>query len=118
MTNEKLQVEKLYRSQIEKYENDIEKAKAKKKALQRKMNEEKRKLRTRKLIEIGGLADIANLVDLDKGAVLGILLQGSRLIEDEQTFENLKKLGDATLQERASSRKNGSKAQKKEVEAK
>lgn len=98
-------IENQYKQQLEKYDAQIEKAKAKKKAIYRKEKEKSRKLRTRKLIEIGGLAEIADLVDFEKGVLLGILLQGKQLVDDEPTYRSLKKLGDSTLRYREEQRK-------------
>ena len=89
-----------YKEQVKRYDARIEKAKAKKREILRKEKGKQKKLRTRKLIEIGGLAAIAELTDFDKGVLLGILLQGRQLIEDESTYNNLKRLGDSTLQYR------------------
>lgn len=64
-----------------------------------------RKVRTRALIQIGGLAEIAGLVDYDAGALLGFFLQGKEMLEDEVTYQNLKRFGDGVLKERALQRK-------------
>lgn len=79
------------------------------KAIQQKINAQERRQRTRELIELGGLAEIAGFRGFDKGALLGVLLQGREMLKDEATYKNLKQLGDSTLQSRASKRRENSK---------
>jgi hypothetical protein len=67
--------------------------------------EKKRKARTHQLIQVGGLADIAGLIDTDPGALLGGLLLIADALRDEPTFRAYKRHGDAMLQQRAQARK-------------
>lgn len=68
---------------------------------QRLVNEKKRKERTRKLIELGGLFEIARLTEEDRGVLMGALLEIQEQINDPQKSLLWKKKGDATLMERA-----------------
>lgn len=104
MSNTGKKITKQYQQKLDKYDAQIKKAKAMKRAIYRKEQEKLRKLRTRRLIEIGGLAEIAELTNCEKGVLLGIFLQGRKLIEDESTYRNLKKLGDSTLRYREQQR--------------
>ena len=72
-----------------------------------------RKARTRELIQIGGLAEIAGLVKCEPGALLGFFLQAKVMLEDEETYQNLKIFGDSVLKERALSRKAKQKSRRK-----
>ena len=64
-----------------------------------------RQERTRELIQIGGLAEIAGIAEMDKGAILGLLLEASQRIKDETVYKHYKRLGDAELNRRAQARK-------------
>ncbi len=52
-----------------------------------KLKEYERKARTRKLIEIGGLAEIAQISHYAPEAILGAMIQIADLFEDEQTLK-------------------------------
>ena len=76
-----------------------------------RLSEKERKARTRKLIEIGGLAEIAGLLESDPGFLLGALLNAAEFSADSERWKSLKTKGDSLLKEREASRK---KSQKKE----
>ena len=60
-----------------------------------------RKARTRELIQVGGLAEIAELLECEPGALLGFFLQAKVMLEDEVTYNQLKIIGDKVLKDRA-----------------
>lgn len=65
-----------------------------------------RKKRTRELIEIGGLAEIAGLREFDKGALLGALLFVRKQAEaDQSRVRTWKTSGDQLLAQRAEKRR-------------
>jgi hypothetical protein len=61
--------------------------------------EAERKARTKRLIELGGLVDLAGLAARDKGELLGALLGLSRVLEPER-WAKWKQEGDTLLVER------------------
>ncbi len=66
------------------------------------LRERERKARTRRLIEYGGLVAIAGLDQEDKGAVLGMLLEGARRLRvDGKAVQRWKVLGEQELATRA-----------------
>jgi multidrug resistance efflux pump len=70
-----------------------------------RIRENERKARTRRLIEYGGLVDIAELTTMDKGTVLGMFLEGARRIgEGDEVVKQWKRAGDKMLGERAAER--------------
>ncbi len=89
-----------------------EKAKAAKAALEQLRREQDRqariadrKARTRNLIEAGGLVEIAGLLDLDKGMLLGALIETQKSrANDPQKAAAWKHAGDAELARRESQR--------------
>lgn len=87
---------------LERKQREISNKLAKEKA---RLKAQERKQRTRRLIEIGGLAEIAEISLLDRGAVLGAMLEVAHLLKDPPTFEMLKSKGDSTLLERTITRK-------------
>lgn len=84
----------------------------KKAKLERRINEERsrlsqanRKKRTQKLIQIGGLAEIAGLGNFDKGAMLGALLEiAARIKKHPDLAYAWKQVGDLTLKQREDAR--------------
>ena len=60
-----------------------------------------RKKRTYELIQVGGLAEIAGLLECEPGALLGFFLQAKVMLEDEVTYKHLKIIGDKVLKDRA-----------------
>ena len=89
---------------IKKLEEAIAKKKA---ALNRekvRLSQKARKERTRRLIEIGGLAEIAGLTNADKGAILGGLMEINKMFQSKATYENFKNVGDTILAQRSADR--------------
>ncbi len=86
----------------------LEEAIAKKKALlvrvKGSLSQKERKARTRKLIEIGGLVDIAGLTDSDHGFILGVLLKARDISPTSEKYQELKSKGDSLLKEREKAR--------------
>ena len=66
----------------------------------RKAKIAERKARTRRLIEIGGLAEIAEISQIDKGLLLGMFLACKKALENPETRTQWKAKGDAMLAER------------------
>lgn len=62
-----------------------------------KLKEQKRKARTKKLIEIGGLSEIAGISEIDKHALLGAMIQIKELLNDPHTLNMLRKKGKELL---------------------
>lgn len=97
------------------YEESLEKAKIAKSALDkirrdqdRKEKIVARKARNHALFMVGGLAEIAGLLELDKGTLLGALTMISQVAQnpaDRHTLKNWKNAGDALLAEREAARK-------------
>lgn len=97
------------------YEESLGKAKTAKLALDkiRRDQERKEKIAARKarnhaLFMVGGLAEIAGLLELDKGTLLGALVMISQVAQnpaDQHTLKNWKNAGDALLAEREATRK-------------
>lgn len=92
-------------NQISSLKESIQRDQAKIRKLQTKDKAAKRKARTRELIQIGGLAEIAELLRFDRGALLGLFIKGREMLQDENTFLAFKQIGDRTLSERAQERK-------------
>jgi len=91
-------------NKINKLQEKVDKSKQKIKRLQIENKAKERKKRTRELIQIGGLAEIAKLINIDKGAVLGLFIKGQEMLQDKETYLGLKRIGDRVLKERASRR--------------
>ena len=94
-------------------EEQLEQLLTKKEKIERRIHEAKsrvsqaeRKKRTQKLIQIGGLVEIAGLGDLDKGALLGALLEIVEKVKRNPLQAHAwKQLGDFTLKQREDIRK-------------
>ena len=88
---------------------------AKKKALlireKGRLSEKERKVRTRRLIQIGGLAEIAGIIEADSGFILGVLIRAKDIDPDSAEWRGLRSKGDAILKEREAARKKAQKAQ-------
>ena len=101
------------KSQLEAAQERLQKLTEQKKALEAKIaqeqarfREQERKARTRRLIEYGGLVEIAALTELDKGTVLGLLLEGAQRLQDDASLgKQWKKAGDGQLTQRAAERR-------------
>jgi hypothetical protein len=100
-------------ARIKKLEEQIKKKQLALQLAQGRIKERARKQRTRRLIEIGGLADIAGVADTDPGALLGALCEVSKMLEDKLTYSKMKVEGDKILSQREKDRK----AQRKVQEA-
>ena len=102
--------EKAALEKIKKLEETI----AKKKALlvreKGRLSVKDRKARTRKLIEIGGLAEIAEVQNRELGFLLGVFLYARDISPTSSRFEDLKSNGDALLKEREKARKKSAKS--------
>lgn len=98
---------------LDSVESRLQKLKAKKNEIEKQIRAEKSKLsqqarkqRTRELIQLGGLVDVAGLKEADKGALLGALLSvASTLQSNSKQFQEWKVKGDAVLAEREKERK-------------
>lgn len=66
-----------------------------------KLKEYERKARTRKLIEIGALAEIAEISTFEKEEILGAMIQMAELLRDEPTLRMLRAKGEDVLAERS-----------------
>jgi len=94
------------------YEQSVEAAKAAKADLERLRREQERKeriaarkARTRALIQAGGLVEIAGLLRLDKGVLLGALLDVKKAAASGDNSARWKAAGDALLAERENASK-------------
>ncbi|OYV50235.1 MAG: hypothetical protein B7X10_01405, partial [Burkholderiales bacterium 21-58-4] len=97
------------------YEESLEKAKTAKAALDklrkeqdRKAKSTARKARNNALFKVGGLVELAGLLDSDKGALLGGLMAVAKTLElgpESPRFQEWKQTGDARLAEREKTRK-------------
>jgi len=90
---------------IKKLEEQIAKKRAELVRAKGLISEKERKARTRKLIQIGGLAEIAGLLEADSGFLLGVLLSAAETSVDSQSWKSLKIRGDVVLLEREAARK-------------
>ena len=99
---------------MKKLRSELERLQSKKKKIQADLNKTKAKLRerekkarNRKLIELGSLVEIAlpEVTEVDKGALLGAMIEIAHLLQDWDTFNQLKAKGDEILQQRPNSPK-------------
>ena len=96
------------------YAESLEKAKTAKAALDklrkeqdRKAKSVARKARNNALFKVGGLVELAGLLDSDKGALLGGLMAVAKTLEhgpESPRFQEWKQTGDARLAEREKTR--------------
>lgn len=80
-----------------------EKLQALRKEQDRKAQSEARKIRNKALFQVGGLVEIAGLLDADKGALLGGLIAVAKTLKQgpgSTGFQEWKSAGDALLAER------------------
>ena len=96
---------------IKKLEEQIAKKKAALIREKGRQSEKERKARTRKLIQIGGLAEVAELIDADPGFLLGHLMQAKDISPESGDWKRLKAQGDSVLKEREAARKKQSKTE-------
>jgi hypothetical protein len=92
-------------AKVKKLEEQIKKKQLALQLAQGRIKERERKQRTRRLIEIGGLADIAGISEIDRGALLGGFIEVGRVLSDSLTYSKMKAEGDALLREREAERK-------------
>lgn len=95
---------------------DLEKLLAQKEKIDRKirayksqLSKNERKERTRKLIQIGGLAVIAGIDTWDNGTLLGALCEINELNKEPGKSQIWKQNGDIILKKREEMRKEGKK---------
>lgn len=88
------------RAQIERLETQIRKRRARVHELRHKERKRDQKLRRQQLTQFGELGEQANLLTVDRGAVLGLLLKFQDLLFDDTTFEQLKEAGDQQLNQK------------------
>ena len=65
-----------------------------------KLRARSRKARTHKLVKLGALFELVNLVDTDPAVLLGILDQSHEYLHDAVTYQCLKDRGHAVMEER------------------
>ena len=95
---------------ISKLEQQIAKKKAELIREKGKLSEKARKERTRKLIQIGGLAEVAGLSEADAGFILGVFLKAKDIDQESGEYRSLKAKGEVVLKEREAERKRKAKA--------
>ena len=91
-----------------KAEKAMERANKQKVAVKKLLNAEKeaeRKARTRHLIQLGALFEIANLDKRDPAELLGVLLKTAEIDPNDMKWQIWKELGLETLSERNQSKK-------------
>jgi len=95
---------------IKKLEEHIAKKQALLIRVKGSLSVKERKARVRRLIEIGSLAEIAELTDSPPGFLLGCLLEAKEISPESAKWRGLKARGDAILKEREAARKKKLKA--------
>lgn len=93
------------KDKVRKLEELIAKKKAELIREKGRLSEKARKDRTRKLIQIGGLAEIAGLTESDPGFLLGYLMKATQIETNSGEWKILKAKGDSVLKEREAARK-------------
>lgn len=91
------------RKQLERIKKLEEEIKRKQVALvqaQSRIKEKERKARMRRIIEVGGLAEIAGIINLDSGTLLGGFITLAETIKDEAKRVRMKAEGDSRLAQR------------------
>ncbi len=89
---------------IKRLEEQIARKKAELIRARGKLSEKDRKARVRRLIQIGGLAEIAELDGADPGFLLGLLLSGKDIAKGTSEWRRLKASGDVLLKKREKER--------------
>jgi hypothetical protein len=82
---------------IKKLEDEIAKKKAALLRVKGQISEKDRKAKTRRLIEIGSLAETAEVLEADSGFLLGLLLEGKDISPGSPRWKELKGNGDPLL---------------------
>jgi len=90
---------------IKKLEEEIKRKQAALLQAQSRIKEKERKARTRRLIEVGGLAEIAGIINLDSGTLLGGFITLAETIKDEAKRTRMKAEGDTRLAQREGEKK-------------
>ncbi len=85
---------------IRRLEEQVAKKKAELIRERGKLSEKERKARVRRLIQLGGLVEIAELDEADHGFLLGLLLSGKSIAAESVEWRRLKTSGDAFINER------------------
>lgn len=67
-------------------------------AKEKRLKEKERKVRTRRLIELGGLVSKAGIEELNNNALLGALLEIKEKLKDEPTVKKWKDTGAAAFE--------------------
>jgi hypothetical protein len=92
-------------AKMKKLEELIAKKKAELLRERGRLSEQARKNRMRRLIQVGELAEWANVLDQDNGFLLGVLLRAKEIAVDSPEWQAMKAAGDKVLQEREAKRK-------------
>jgi len=102
------------KSRLEKLREKQDKLRNRIRQEQSKINKLERKERTRQLIQVGGLLEIAGLLEIDKGVLLGSLMDLAATLnnnKNEYKKTEWKQVGDRILAEREAERKARRKAE-------
>lgn len=75
-----------------------------------RFSEKERKTRVRRLIHVGGLAEMVDLLDADSGFLLGCLMGAATISPDSERWKGLKAKGDALLKVQEAASKKAAKA--------
>ena len=103
MSNDTLDADK---AQLDKLRQQHQALMAKISQKEGRIREKERKARNRRLYDYGGLVELAELTDHDKGMVLGLLLDGAqRIASDDPLIRQWKRIGDQLLDQRAAERR-------------
>jgi len=62
-----------------------------------RIREKAKKAKSRNLMEIGRLAEMAGISGVSPGAILGGMMELADLFENKMTYKRLKKIGDSRL---------------------
>jgi hypothetical protein len=90
---------------IRKLEEEIKRKQAALLQAQARIKEKERKARTRRLIEVGGLAEVAGIVEADSALLLGGFLRLAETLKDDATRARMKAEGDTRLAQREAEKK-------------
>ncbi len=90
-------VKEAARDKIKKLEDEIARKKAALLRVKGQISEKERKAKTRRLIEVGGFAETAEVLEADSGFLLGLMLEGKDISSDSPRWKELKAKGDPLL---------------------